>query len=93
MKLLYKNVIKLDIQRKTDDTSLAFLLQMPKVEELQLWHEELTIVKPENVKVIEEMPTLNNLSGKKTKTTNFENIITRPIPFFLIFTEELGFMR
>ena len=67
MKLLYKNVIKLDIQLKTDDTSLAFLLQMPKVEELQLWHAELTIVKPENVKVIEEMPSLNNLSGKKNQ--------------------------
>jgi cell wall assembly regulator SMI1 len=90
---LYKNVIKLDIQRKTDDSSLAFLLQMPKVEELQLWHEELTIVKPENVQVIEQMPSLNNLSGKKTKGTNFENIIARPIPFFSHFAEELGFVR
>jgi cell wall assembly regulator SMI1/uncharacterized protein YkvS len=90
---VYKNVIKLDIQRKNDDSSLAFLLQMPNVQELQLWHEELTIVNPENVKVIEQMPNLNNLSCFKTKATNFENIIARPSPFFSHFAEELGFVR
>jgi cell wall assembly regulator SMI1 len=90
---VYKNLVKLDIQRKNDLPSLAFLEQMQHVEELQLWHEELTIVTPEDVVTIGKMPKLSNLSTFKTKPTNFDDLILRPSPFFSSFIEEIGFVR
>jgi cell wall assembly regulator SMI1 len=90
---VYENLIILDIQRINDEPSLLFLAQMQYIEELQLWHEELTEVKPSHVEVIEKMPKLNNLSCFKTKATNFDNLILRPSPFFSYFSEEVGFVR
>jgi hypothetical protein len=90
---VYKNLIILDIQRPNDEPSLLFLAQMQHIEELQLWHEELTEVKPSHVAVIEKMPKLSNLSCFKTKKTNFDNIVSRPSPFYSYFSEEVGFVR
>jgi cell wall assembly regulator SMI1 len=90
---VYKNLIKLDIQRPNDEPSLLFLTEMQHIEELQLWHEELSEVKPSHVAIIEKMPKLSNLSCFKTKKNNFDNIINRPSPFFSYFSEEIGFVR
>jgi SMI1 / KNR4 family (SUKH-1) len=90
---VYKNLIKLDIQRRNDKPSLLFLAQMQHVEELQLWHERLSVVKPSNVAAIEKMPKLNVLTGAKTKKKNFDNLISRPSPFFSHFSEKIGFVR
>ena len=91
---VYKNLTKLDIQRKNDESSLAFLEQMSRVEELQLWHEVTTIVKNENVAAIEKMKNLKTVTGFNTKNTNFENIIKRPVNnFFSMFIEVAGHVR
>ena len=67
---------------------------MNHVEELQLWHEESTIVKKENVAAIEKMKNLKTVTGFNTKNTNFENIIKRPENnFFSMFKEEVGHVR
>jgi hypothetical protein len=91
--VVYKNLIKLDIQRRNDKPSLLFLTQMQHVEELQLWHERLSVVKPSHVAAIEKMPKLSVLTGAKTKRKNFDNLINRPSPFFSHFSEEVGFVR
>jgi hypothetical protein len=44
-------------------------------------------------KVTEQMPSLNMFSCFKTKATNFDNIIARPIPFYSHFAEDVGFVR
>ena len=91
---VYKNLTKLDIQRKNDESSLAFLEQMSRVEELQLWHEVTTILKKENVAAIEKMKNLKTVTGFNTKNTNFENIIKRPVNnFFSMFIEVAGHVR
>jgi hypothetical protein len=90
---VYKNLVKLDIQRKNDSPSLAFLSKMKRVEELQLWHEELTIVKLEDVEAIGKMPKLNCLMAFKTKPTNFDKLIARPSPFYRNFNEAIDFVR
>jgi cell wall assembly regulator SMI1 len=90
---VYKNLVKLDIQRPNDEPSLLFLAQLQHVEQLELWHEELSEVKPSHVAAIEKMPKLNNLSCFKTKRNNFDNLINRPSPFFSYFSEEIGFVR
>ncbi len=90
---VYENLVKLDIQRKDDAVSLSFLPKMQHVEELQIWHEVQTVVGIENVKHIEKMPKLCTLLAFNTKTTNFDNLIVRPSPFFSIFKEEVGFER
>jgi hypothetical protein len=90
---VYKNLVKLDIQRKNDSPSLAFLPKMKRVEELQLWHEELTIVKLEDVEAICEMPKLSCLLAFKTKPTNFDKLIARPSPFYSSFNEAIDFVR
>ena len=91
---IYKNLIKLDIQRKKDEPSLAFLEQMNRVEELQLWHEESTIVKKENVESIEKMKNLKTVTGFNTKNSNFENITMRTENnFFSMFIEFAGHVR
>jgi cell wall assembly regulator SMI1 len=90
---VYKNLIKLDIQRKNDSPSLAFLPKMKRVEELQLWHEELTIVKLEDVEAISKMPKLSCIMAFKTKPTNFDKLIARPRPFYSSFNEAIDFVR
>lgn len=87
---VYKNLVKLDIQRKNENPSLNFLVQLEKLEELQLWHEELTIVNIEDVKIIEKLPNLIALAAFKTKSTNFENLMARTTNFNINFAEELG---
>lgn len=90
---VYKNLVKLDIQRKNENPPLQFLSQLEKLEELQLWHEELTTVKMEDVRVIERLPKLTLLSTFKTKATNFERLKERKDNFNIFFNEEVGFVR
>jgi cell wall assembly regulator SMI1 len=90
---IFKNIHFLDIQRKNDDASLAFLQHLKHIEELQLWHPSTTTIKKENVQYIEQIPALNNFSTRYTTKDNFENIIARPSPFYNSFTDKLDWVR